>query len=465
MQGGNGFSEAWGPRQPTWGDTDKITGWVSRMQYLLRQGRPSVDLAVYRQSYGTDVRTQDGAKGFTLDYVGPTELAQVSVRDGRLAPDGPAYRALILDRQPALQVETARKLLEFAQRGLPIVIVGEPPTHTPGATRAAAQDAELGRIMRLLIARPSVRRIADQNELAPALAGLNVRAAAESSVTNLVTVRRARAGGDLYYVYNPTASPVSTSLSLEGTGRPYRLDAWTGKISPVGQYRADRSRTVVPVHLAAGQSTVLALGPGISRHATATTGGEILSDGKEVRLRSSTAGSYIVTLDNGRTVKVNVPPAGAAQELAEWKLTVDDWRQGPDGGRETVRHELDLHSLEPWKELPGLADVSGIGVYSTTATLSDLDGAYLDLGDVTDTFQVTVNGRVLPAPDQVSRRLDLRGYVTPGSNTITIRVATPLRNRLRVTPGFPLQAAQSRQSYGLLGPVKLIPYREVSIQK
>ncbi|WP_225993983.1 glycosyl hydrolase [Actinomadura rudentiformis] len=465
MQGGNGFSEAWGPRQPTWDDTGKITGWVSRMQYLLRQGRPSVDLAVYRQSYGRDVRIQDGAKGFTLDYVGPTDLAQVSVRDGRLAPDGPAYRALILDHQPTMQVETARKLLEFTQRGLPIIIVGEPPARTPGANRAAAQDAELGRIMRLLLARPSVRRIAGQNELAPALAGLKVRAAAESSVPGLVTVRRARTGGDLYYVYNPTASPVSTSLSLEGAGSPYKLDAWTGKISPVGQYQAARSRTVVPVGLAPGQSTVLALGRDISRHATATTGGEIVSDGKGIRLRSSTAGSYTVTLDNGRPVQVDVPSVGVPQELAEWKLTVDDWRQGPAGDRETVRHELGLHGLKPWKELPGLADVSGTGVYTTTATLSDLDGAYLDLGDVIDTFQVTVNGRVLPAPDQVVRRLDLTGYVRPGSNTITVRVATPLRNRLRVTPGFPLQAEQPRQSYGLLGPVKIIPYREVPIQE
>lgn len=92
-----------------------------------------------------------------------------------------------------------------------------------------------------------------------------------------------------------------------------------------------------------------------------------------------------------------------------------------------------------------------------------MDGACLDLGRVTDTFEVTVNGRRLPTPDQISHRLDLAGRLREGANTITIRVATPLRNRLRVTDGFPGQAGMSRQEYGLIGPVSLVPYGEAPI--
>ena len=76
---------------------------------------------------------------------------------------------------------------------------------------------------------------------------------------------------------------------------------------------------------------------------------------------------------------------------------------------------------------------------------------------------MTVNGRRLPPPDQISHRLDLAGHLRAGANTITVRVATPLRNRLRVTDGFPGQAEMPRQEYGLIGPVSLVPYREVPI--
>ncbi|WP_141576562.1 glycosyl hydrolase [Actinomadura sp. WMMA1423] len=464
-QGGNGFSEAWGPRQPTWDDTRKISDWTARTQYVLRQGSPRVDLAVYRQSYGTKVREPAGASGFTYDFTGPGQLDGTRVENRRLAPGGPAYRALVLGRQQTLPVGTARLLLAHARQGLPIVIVGDPPSRTPGAYEATAQDAELGRTVKALLAQPSVRHIAAQGDLADTLADLGVRASAEPTAPGLLNVRRARPGGDLYYLYNPTSAAISTQLSLEGRGGPYELDAWTGKITAIGRYRTEGPRTTVPVSLAPGASTIIALGKPGGRHATATTGGEIVTEGRALALRASEAGPYTVSLDNGRTVRVTVPEADALRTLNSWTLSVDDWHRGADGKRETTRHQLDLARLTPWSDIPELQDVSGVGTYSTTVTLARLDGAYLDLGEVTDTFEVTVNGRALPPADQVTGRLDLTGYVHEGANTITVKVATPLRNRLRVTDGFPGQAQQPRQRYGLIGPVRLTPYRQVPVSR
>ncbi|HEX2313238.1 MAG TPA: hypothetical protein VHJ17_05870, partial [Thermomonospora sp.] len=168
--------------------------------------------------------------------------------------------------------------------------------------------------------------------------------------------------------------------------------------------------------------------------------------------------------DNGDKTRVTVAGAAPAQTLGNWNLTVDDWRPGTDGSTNTTRHTLTLTEPKPWSDIPQLQDVSGVGTYTTTVRLGRVDGAYLDLGQVTDTFQVTVNGHVLPAPNQVTRRIDLAGHLKEGTNTIAIRVATPLRNRLRVTEGFPAQASQPRQQYGLIGPVHLTPYRETQLK-
>ncbi|MEU6747277.1 glycosyl hydrolase [Spirillospora sp. NPDC046719] len=464
-QGGNGFSEAWGPRQATWADTSSITGWTSRMQFALRQGRPAVDLALYRQSYGTDTPSLQ-APGYTSDFTGPDQLAATTVRDHRLAPDGPGYRALILDDQKTMPLATARLLLEHARNGLPIVVIGAAPGRTPGDYRAKDQDAELTATIKKLLAEPSVRRIDDQSGLAATLRNLGLRPAAEPSATSgLLSARRVTAGGQLYYLYNPTASTISTDISLEGSGTPYTMDAWTGGTKPVGRYRTEAGRVTVPVTLSPGGSTLVALGNGTARHVTATTGGEVVTAGDTSTLRTTTPGTYTVTWDDGKRSQLRVAQAPASPAPAGWKLTVEDWRKGAGGDRETVEHDLDLTDLKPWSQIPDLQDASGVGTYTTTVRLDQATGAYLDLGKVTDTFEVSVNGRPLPPSDQVSHRIDLGGHLRNGTNTITVRVATPLRNRLRVTPGFPAQAAEPRQEYGLIGPVRITPYTDTPITR
>ncbi|MEU6917391.1 glycosyl hydrolase [Streptomyces olindensis] len=466
LQGGNGFSEAWGPRQPTWRDTGNITAWTARMQHVLRQGSPVVDLVVYRQRYDASLQVPDALAGFTFDFAGPDQLAGTRVKGRRLASDGPAYRALILDSQTPLPVRTARLLLTHAREGLPVVVIGAPPVRTPGAFRPAEQDAELARLVKLLLAQPSVRRVTTSAELPGALKKLGVRASAETAGTGLLTVRRAQSGRDFYYVHNPTSAPVSSEISLEGGGQPYMLDAWTGRTTPLGQYRSERSRVTVPLALPAGATAVIALDrtarPG--RHVTDADGGEIVTVGGVRHLRATTSGASTVTWNSGKKTEVVVPKVAARQTLDSWQLSVEDWHRGTDGQREITHHELALDRLKPWTDIPKLRDVAGIGTYTTTVRLDHLDGAYLDLGEVTDTFEVTVNGRALPPADQVTRRIDLGSFVKPGRNTLTVRVATPLRNRLRVTDGYPGQAEQPRQQYGLIGPVRLTPYRQVPVR-
>lgn len=53
------------------------------------------------------------------------------VRNGRLAPDGPAYKVLSFEQDafasnaPAIQLKAAKKILKLAKDGLPMLIVGD----------------------------------------------------------------------------------------------------------------------------------------------------------------------------------------------------------------------------------------------------------------------------------------------------------------------------------------------------
>ena len=118
-------------------------------------------------------------------------------------------------------------------------------------------------------------------------------------------------------------------------------------------------------------------------------------------------------------------------------------------------HQRDLATLQSWSKVAGLEDVSGIGRYRTTIDLgadwTGDDGAYLELGEVNDTFRVRVNGELLPPCDPMDAVVDLGHALVPGVNQIEVEVASTLINRLRtVTPV--VYGVAARQSYGLVGP-------------
>ena len=55
-----------------------------------------------------------------------------------------------------------------------------------------------------------------------------------------------------------------------------------------------------------------------------------------------------------------------------------------------------------------------------------------------DTVQITVNGRTVSGIDQNDRNeIDLGPYLQAGTNTMTVQVATPLRNAVAVAPATP----------------------------
>ena len=72
-----------------------------------------------------------------------------------------------------------------------------------------------------------------------------------------------------------------------------------------------------------------------------------------------------------------------------------------------------------------------------------------------------VNGRTIPI-DQISAEVDIGPYLKAGQNSIAVRVATTLNNRLaRIDDDVATRGVV--QPYGLVGPVRLTPYGTVAV--
>jgi hypothetical protein len=464
------FAEAWGPRQPTWEYARDVSGYLSRLQAVLRTGTPRTDVAVYHQEFNAS----DGAPffkdtglqqaGYSYQFVshGALTLERAYTRKGVLAPDGPAYRALVLNGQSTLPLETARTLLDHARNGLPIVVVGDAPAATPGYYKAASQDKEVTAVVDKLLAQRSVVRVAAESDVPAALRAADVLPSADPDTAGpLLSVRRTKGAATYYFLLNDGEETLTRRVSLLGTGAPHRYDPWTGSAEPVADATTAHGRTAVAVRLAPGDATVVALLPGTATGAS-VSGGELLSRKGTLALRATAAGTYTTKLATGRTVRTTISAVPAAQTLSSWTLKVEDWKPGATATEtEKTVHTVALDALVPWTEIPGLEDVSGIGTYTTTVDLpktwSAANGAFLDLGGNFDTARVIVNGHRLDPVDLLDPVVDLAGVLSPGSNTVTVEVATTLLNRLRVARPT-LFGSKSRQQYGLLGPVTLTPY-------
>ena len=495
---GIGYSEAWGPRQPTWGHLPDIAGYFARNQWVLQSGTPKYDLVFYRQKgytatgIGAPWATASGIPtGWTHSFATDRVLGLhgVGVKAGRLAPEGPSFGALILGpdqfagNETEISADGARLLLGFAEAGLPTVVLGDWSAPLATGAASAADAAQVAADIARLLTLPNVVAVADQSLIPNALAQLGVVPAVTQTSSSLMHTHRVDGQIDLYYLANArhAASSKVTAIAqtawltpVDAAAVPYRLDAWTGEITRIAAFTRQDGRIGVQVALNPGESTIVVLaragwaGERGAVQVTATEAAAVFlgGDGTQVLARAQQAGTYATTLADGTVLHSVTGDVPAPIALTEWSLAAEDWQPAPGATTATATVkpvvQVELSALAPWSSIPQLQDSSGVGRYTTEFTLPSTWngglGATLSLGTVLDTFRVWVNGERVPPGGQLASSLDLgSSLLRAGRNTITVEVATTLLNRLRVvTPG--IYGIASRQAYGLIGPVQLVPY-------
>ncbi|TQM63688.1 glycosyl hydrolase [Humibacillus xanthopallidus] len=503
-----GYGEAWGPRQPMWRHVTDVADHLRRTQFALRAGVNRADLAWYRQKgwtatgigvgWGTSAAIGLGwSYGFITAPLLRLDTAQV--RDGRLAPDGPAYKAIIIEGDrfrgnvSSLQLEGATELLRLARAGLPIVFVGDWSSALATGLPQGDEDAQIRDLVAQLRSLPVVRTVTVADDIPKALAELGVERAVEHDPSTLMHVQRfvadtgaqspsRRNGIDVFYLANARHAENRKIVRVEqdvwltasSAGMvPYRLDTFTGEVTPIAVYEVDGRHIRIRVALNPAEGVVVALAPpkllGGPTLATPAVGTDAASisyvDGRLVA-RATTGGTCTTVLADGRAVRTTVPAVPAPLALTRWDLSLEDWQPGSSATDTTVATRTTvMDGLTPWTNVSGLEDVSGVGHYSAAVELDDSwdgVGAYLDLGAVFDTFRVRVNGRDVPTRSVLSTRVDVGTALRPGHNLVEVEAPSTLFNRLR-TVNPTVFGSSSRQAYGLLGPVTITPYRDVLV--
>lgn len=493
-----GIGDSWDPRQPAWEDQKGINEYVGRNQLVLRQGDLRSDFAVYTRGAfgGKELSLSEpsiAAHGYSWGYMSDKFVDDASFEDGVLFPDGPRYRGLVLTGAQRMPVDTARKIAQLARQGLPLIILGSAPSLPVEAPDNAQAAGEVQAVFASLDGLPNVTRVPGeaaevQKKLPATLVGLGIAPLTRPSTpAPIQTITRRADGTSFVFVLNTDRTKtVKTDLTIAGRGRPYTLGAWTGAVTPVPVYRSTSDGVTVPLRLAPGATTVYAVTTdegalGVQPLASALSvadGDVVVKAGKPV-LRAMTNGKYNATTQDGKALFADVQSVPAPIVPKDWELQVESWER-PVTGVDSAKRQLppvalraaDDGTLPSWRSISApvdLREISGLGTYRTSVDLgadwTPDHGAYLDLGPNFQTYSVSVNGRDVTGEDQTdTSRLDLGGYLKPGSNELTVRVSTTLRNA--IINQAPTQAGGSgtaRQDYGLRGPVVLRPYVDMAL--
>ncbi|MDR3793498.1 MAG: glycosyl hydrolase [Terracidiphilus sp.] len=445
----------WFNRNDTWAEQAKPwVNYLARCSYLLQQGRFFGDVAYFYGEEGplTAVYGWEAAKdipqGYGFDYVNAdVVLHKLTVKNGALVtPAGGSYRILYLGgHSQRMTLAVLKQLLALVKQGA--VVVGNRPSDSPSLTDDETQvqaiaDALWGKG----VAKPGVVRAVGKGKV---IAGVSANEAlaklgAKEDFTtskqdaDVMFVHRKLDDGELYFVDNRKLHAERLEASFRVTGKaPELWDAATGA-TRAASYKTEGGKTTVPLALDPDGTVFV-----VFRKAAASASAEIAEP-------------------------VLKPVASLHETLnSNWTVSFEPNRGAPA--------KIDLARLSSWSEDDrfGVKYFSGTATYTKTVevgaeVLAPGKRVWLELGDVGELAEVTVNGKPVGTAWKTPYRLEVTGALKPGANRIEVAVTNLWVNRLigdqqswsarkyAFADIAPYRADSPLMKSGLLGPVELV---------
>jgi hypothetical protein len=451
------------PKVTWWEMSAPFFNYINRCQFLLQQGLFVADVCYY---YGDHVpnfaqlKKSDPAKilpGYDYDVITEEALIErASVRDGKIVlPDGMSYRILVLPDRDVISLPVLEKIKELVAAGA--TVVGPKPMHSETLKNFPASDNEVAKLgdeiwdkkigSGRVIADKTAREVLLSDGVIPdcgfvptsnpSTFAADYYAAAQPSM-NFDYIHRTANGAEIYFVANRSTNFVSMNCVFRVAGKaPEIWDAVSGEHKFAAAYEEKDGRTIVPLEFSpCGSFFVIFREPSAEHPATATGNSLKFSPLEEIN------GAWTVHFDP----KWGGPESAQFDQLVSW----------------TARSE------------PGIKFYSGTATYEKTF---DWDNSkfkiqnsklFLDLGDVHELAEISLNGKNLGIAWSPPFRADISGAVKSGENKLEIQVVNFWPNRIIGDASLPpekrftqtnirkLTSNTPLEESGLIGPVRLL---------
>lgn len=442
------------PNITWWDETDAFFQYLSRVHYLMQDGRFVADVLYY---YGDQVpniatlKASDPAGAlpdFDYDVINEDRLLALDVQDGQLTlPHGMQYRVLVLPDHGVLSIPALQKVAELVRKGA--AVIGPKTQKTVSLTSYPGSEKTVHELASELwgdSAGEKGSRSVDKGTVSWGYTarewllenGIPSDCRIEPSDDSLAFDYIHHMRGDetsYYFISSQNKSACDADVTFRVAGKlPELWNPVTGEIKPARAFRQADGLTTVPLHFAPMGSWFVVFRQDIP----AAQQGEFADNRSRFIPVDTLSGSWKVYFDRdwGAPAEVEFP------ELM-------DWSQHPD---------------------PGIRFYSGKGRYVKTLVGTgtyEEQPLWIDLGRVADVgvARVRLNGRDLGILWTPPYRIALEG-MKAGDNVLEVEVVNSWRNRLVGDRGLPEDKRYTRTNIairddwellesGLLGPVVL----------
>ena len=251
---------AYSEQNPWWIVMPDLARYLQRMSYLMRQGKPQNDVALYlpnadayagfsagrvhlidaeRELVGDKLMPAIFEAGYNLDFFD----------DGMLANNSNdvlnTHKIVVLPDIERMPLESIRTIDAFVKSGGKVVATRRVPSMVPGIQTTDKEQIEFKEIVTRLFAGANAKLVSSDEEIGPALNGLlQPDAAISPSAKDFGVVHRKTADADIYFVANTSNQTRKVGLAFRAGGEPEIWDAITGR--PVrATVKADKPSEVV----------------------------------------------------------------------------------------------------------------------------------------------------------------------------------------------------------------------------
>lgn len=234
---------AYSEQNPWWIVMPDLASYLQRLSYLLRQGKPHNDVALYmptadayahfsagrvhlietdRELVGEKIMPAIFEAGYNLDFFDDEVLKTVGrVEKKSLVLGASKHRVVVLPGIERMPLESLRKIDEFVKNGGILIATRRMPSMAPGLKTTEAEQAEFkARVASLFDkSNPTVRFVEKDEDVATALRVL-LRPDAEISPSgkDFGFVHRQLEGSDIYFVANTSNQKKKVEITFR-TGR------------------------------------------------------------------------------------------------------------------------------------------------------------------------------------------------------------------------------------------------------
>ena len=418
--------------------------YLSRGQYLLRQGIPVSDFLIFPGDASPSPYFNAKLPNYIKSDVTNTDVLinRIKVKNKTLVtPEGITYQALIVGNIDRIELETLKRLEYISSQG--VAIIGKKPSQLAQYYTTKNQQKEFNSLVKSIWGRARTYSKLKWKEILPELGVVADLLIDGEDTANYI--HRKTTNADIYFIHNPSDSLKTFNCSFNITGKiPELWNPMTAQIIKLAHYNEDSGRTNVSIPLENLASTFVVFkddNKNVSRikQTTASLNNVKFSLNSNLKAQAEVNknGVYKTQFYNGTNwdfIVNNIPDS--INIKGSWLVQF----RKQDGYDASVV----FPTLSDWKDhsIDNIKHYSGTATYTKEIELQSQQlpeghKFYLDLGQVSIAANVSINNKALGVSWIYPYKLDVTDALKVGVNTLKIEVTNLWTNRLIGDEAFP----------------------------